>query len=78
MSTNIYLTTIFLAFGTLFGVFALRYFSNVLKARELSAAQNDYRALTEQAMSALATLQSELADTRARLTKVENILKEVE
>ncbi|MEI9932000.1 MAG: hypothetical protein WDM89_16040, partial [Rhizomicrobium sp.] len=85
MSSFIFVTTLTFLFGTIVVVFAMRYVSLVLQAREQAAQAQDYRKLASDAVTAqsgnaatLAAIQSELAEIKTRMTSVEKILKEVE
>ncbi len=85
MSATIYLTTICLPLLTILLVFGMRYLSAVLQARARLANDEAYRLLAEKAVAsqaatatALASIDSTLADLRTRLVAVEKVLKEVE
>ena len=85
MSANLYLLSLCIPFGTILLVFGMRYFSAVQQARARLANDGAYRQIAEKAAAAqsetataLSSIQTSLADVRARLTAVEKILKEVE
>jgi hypothetical protein len=63
----------------------MRYFSAVQQAKARLANDDAYRQVAEKAVATqsenattLASIQSALADVRARLTAIEKVLKEVE
>ena len=70
MEEHVYLITLGAVFGTVIVVFGMRAFASVQQAKLHSAAQ------TETA-TALAAIQSTLADMQARLASVEKMLKDV-
>jgi hypothetical protein len=70
MEEHVYLITLAAVFGTVIAVFGMRAFASVQQAKLRSAAQ------TETA-TALAAIQSTLADIQARLASVEKMLKDV-
>jgi hypothetical protein len=85
MSTSIYLLSLCLPLGTLLLIFGMRYFSAVQQAKARLANDDAYRQVAEKAVAtqsenatALASIQSALADVRTRLTAIEKVLKEVE
>ena len=85
MSEPIYLTSICLPLLTILLVFGMRYLSAVLQARARLANDDAYRLLAEKAAAsqaatatALASIDSTLADLKTRLVAVEKVLKEVE
>ena len=85
MSETVYFLTLGLVLGTVLIVFGMRAWSAVQQARLRTAGDDGYRRLAEQAAagqsgsaSALTSLQADVADVRARLAAIENILKAVE
>jgi hypothetical protein len=85
MSTNIYLITIGLFFGTVLAVFAMRALSAAYAARARIASDQAYQALAERAVAAqvetqaaLGAIQADVARLAAGLAAVESILKQVE
>ena len=85
MSTPVYLASICIMFGTILGVFGLKYWSAARQARTQSEIQDAFRKLAADAVTAqsgnaatLSAIQSELAEIKTRMTSVEKILKEVE
>ena len=85
MSEHIYLLTICIFFGTILLVFGMRYLSAAQQAKARLANEGAYKRIAEEAVTAqtqngtaLASIQTTLADVRTRLTSIEKILKEVE
>lgn len=85
MSTNIYLITMALLFGTILLVFGMKYFSAVFAARAKLSHDEAYKALAEKALAvqsdnqaSLSVIRSDLARLAASLASVETILKQVE
>lgn len=84
MSTTVFLITAFSMFGTILGVFAMKYWSDAHQARSKAAATEAYQDLAQKAVTtqgqialSLSTVQSDLAQIGARLASVEKVLKEV-
>ena len=78
-------TVIGLLFGTIFTVFAMKYFSAAYAARTRVKSDEAYRELAQRAALAqsesaasLAAMKTELAAISERLSSVEKILKAVE
>ena len=85
MSTEVFLTTLSLIFGTILLVFAMKYFSTVLAARAKLANDDSLRTLAQQAVAAqsenratLSSMRDEIAKLSASLAAVEKILRQVE
>ena len=85
MSPTIYILTLGLFFGTIVGVFAMKYASAAYAARARLANDTAYQTLLEktaatqtETQAALAAIQAELAKVSASLAGVEKILKQVE
>ena len=85
MTTTLYLLTLVLPLATILIVFGARYYAAVEQAKARLANDNAYRQLAEGASAAqariatsLAAIEPNLADVRARVTAIENILKAVE
>jgi predicted negative regulator of RcsB-dependent stress response len=85
MSESLYLLSICLVLGTILLVFGMRAFSAVQQAKVRNASDAAYRQIAEKAVAsasenttALASIQTSLADVRTRLTTIEKVLKEVE
>ena len=85
MSETIYLLTLSLPLATILLVFGMRAFAAVQQAKARLANDEAYRQLAEKAAfaqtaaaSALASIDANLADVKARLAAVEKVLKEVE
>jgi predicted negative regulator of RcsB-dependent stress response len=85
MSEHLYLLSICLVLGTILLVFGMRAFSAIQQAKVRNASDAAYRQVAEKALAtasenttALASIQTALADVRTRLTAIEKVLKEVE
>ena len=86
MSTNtIYFITLGVMFGTIIIVFGIRFLQASALAGADAAHTDAYRKLASDAVTAqagnaatLSAIQSELAEIKARMAKVETILKTVE
>jgi hypothetical protein len=85
MSTSVYFLTMAVMFGTIIGIFGMKYGSAAYAARARLANDTAYQALAEKSVTAqaetqasLVTLQAELSKTAASLAAVEKILKQVE
>ncbi|MES2319084.1 MAG: hypothetical protein V4631_16530 [Pseudomonadota bacterium] len=85
MSETIYLLTLSLPLATILLVFGMRAFAAVQQAKARLANDEAYRQLAEKAAAAqaaaataLASIDANLADVKARLAAVEKVLKEVE
>jgi hypothetical protein len=85
MTAIYYLLTLCLPLATILIVFGMRYLSAVQQARARLANDDAYRQIAEKAATAesatataLSAIQAALADTGARLTAIEKILKDVE
>lgn len=78
MSTPVYFVTLSLFMGTVVIIFAMRYFSSLTQAKARIAQEHSYREMAEQASTAQAETASMLEDLKARVTRIETILKEVE
>jgi hypothetical protein len=85
MSENLYLLTICLPLGTILLIFGMRYFSAVQQAKARLANDEAYRQIAAKAAAAqaetataLASIDTTLADVKSRLTALEKILKQVE
>jgi hypothetical protein len=84
MSEPIYLVTIFAFLGTVVILGALRYMSNLARARAQMAETEAYRVLAERAVAAnqhqtdaIAALRADLTAVRNSLSGIEKILKDV-
>ena len=78
MSTFVFLTTVVIVFGTILGVFAMRYLAQARQSANDIAREEAYRTLAEKSANALAGAQAELAEMKTRLASVETLLKTVE
>jgi hypothetical protein len=85
MSEHVYFISLGLFFGTILGVFGLKYLSAAYQAHARMAGDDAYRTLAEksaatqsEAAASLSLIQGELSDIKLRLIAVENILKAVE
>lgn len=85
MSEFVYFTTICLVLGTILLIFGMKYFSAIQQARARRAGDEAYRDIAAKAVSAqdetlaaLAAVNANLADLKARVATVEKILREVE
>jgi phage shock protein A len=85
MSEHLYLLTMLVFLGTILIIFALKYGSAAYQARARSATEAAYRELAQSALttqsetaSAIAAMQSELAQIATRLAAVVKILQDVE
>jgi hypothetical protein len=85
MSPAIYILSMGLMFGTIAGVFAMKYGSAAYAARARLANDTAYQSLVEklataqtESQAALAAIQAELTKVTASLAGVEKILKQVE
>ncbi|QNM96015.1 hypothetical protein [Chitinimonas koreensis] len=85
MDVSIYLLTICLPLLTVLLVFGMRYLSAVQQAKLRFGHDEAHRQLAEQALAAqretaavVASIDANLADVRARLLAIEQILKAVE
>ncbi len=85
MADETFLFTIFLLAALIASVFAMRMISTIVQAKAKTTEQQNYRDLAERAVAALEqqtgtinALRSELSATRATLSNVEKILKQVE
>jgi predicted negative regulator of RcsB-dependent stress response len=85
MSQSLFLLSICLVLGTILLVFGMRAFSAIQQAKVRNASDAAYRQIAEKAVAsasenttALASIQTALADVRTRLTAIEKVLKEVE
>ena len=85
MSEHVYFITIALPLGTALIIFAMRYYAAIQQARARLANEDAYRQTAEKAASAqaetataLASIQTSLADAAGRLTAIEKVLKAVE
>ncbi|MFL6660424.1 MAG: hypothetical protein ACJ8GW_20220 [Massilia sp.] len=85
MAVSTYFLTLCLPLLTFLLIFGMRYTSAVLQARARFGHDEAYRALAEKAVAsqaeaatALAAMNTNLADLKARLATVEKVLKEVE
>ena len=74
-----------LGFAVILIVFGMKYFSAGRQARLRFVSEGAYRELAEKAVavqsasaSSLATVQSDLADVRAKLAAIEKVLQQVE
>ena len=85
MPEHLYLLSISIPFATILLVFGMRYYSAMQQAKARLANDDAYRQIAEKSVatqsetaSTLASVQSALADVRARMAAIEKILKEVE
>ena len=85
MSPSLFLLSICLVLGTILLVFGMRAFSAIQQAKVRNASDAAYRQIAEKAAAsasenttALASIQTALADVRTRLTAIEKVLKGVE
>ncbi|OYU69607.1 MAG: hypothetical protein CFE28_06095 [Alphaproteobacteria bacterium PA2] len=78
MSTPVYFLTLSLFMGTVVIIFAMRYFSSLAQARARIAQELSYREMAEQSSAAQAEAATTLGDLKARIARIEAILKEVE
>lgn len=85
MSATIYLLTLCLPLATLLLIFGMRTLSAVLQARARLANDDAYRQLAEKAAAsqaatatALAAIEANLVELKARVAGVEKVLKEVD
>ncbi|MEO8672412.1 MAG: hypothetical protein ABI411_13935 [Tahibacter sp.] len=85
MSTQVYVLTLALFFGTILMVFWMKYFSAASAVRARIASDDAYRSLAEQAVAAqsenqasLSAIRAELSSVATRVAAVEKILKQVE
>ncbi|MFY8094449.1 MAG: hypothetical protein ACOVN0_13315 [Niveispirillum sp.] len=85
MADDTYLYSIFWFVVLIVSVFAMRMISTIVQAKAKTTEQQNYRDLAERAVAALEqqtgtinALRSELSATRATLSNVEKILKQVE
>ncbi len=85
MSVPIYLTSMFVMFGTILAIFGFKYWSAAAVAGAQREAQDAYRKLAADAVTAqsgnaatLSAIQSELTELKTRMASVEKILKDVE
>ncbi len=84
MTNLFYILTLILPLATVLIVFAMRYRSAELQARARLANDDAYKRIAEEAIKAqaeaaasLSAIQSQLADMRAGLERVEKVLKDV-
>ncbi len=85
MSEPIYLTTLFMFFGTIIVIFAIRYHSATQQARARLAHDDAYRILAQQVAAAqadnartLLAIQASLVEVGARVATIEQVLKQVD
>jgi hypothetical protein len=85
MSEHIYLLTIYLPIAAIILIFGMRYFSAAMQAKARLVHEQSYRQIAEKSVAlqsetaaALASIQSALSDSAARLSSIEKILKAVE
>ena len=85
MTTQVFLTTLGLFFGTIVIVFAMKHVANVLSARARQSHEDYLRALAQKAVAAqsenqaaLTAIRDELARVGSSLAAVEKILRQVE
>jgi hypothetical protein len=78
MSAPVYFLTLSLMLGTVLAIFAMRYFSSLTQARSRIAQELSYREMAEQSTAAQAEAASTMEDLKARIARIEAILKEVE
>lgn len=85
MSEYVYFLTIGLPLATILLIFGMKYFSAAQQAKARLASDEAYRQIAAQAAAAqaetaktLASIDATLADLKARLSGVEQLLKEVE
>lgn len=84
MAEHVYLLTLILPLGTILAIFGMKYVSAAVQSWAVKAADQNYRALAEQAMTVqqenaatLAAMKEDLAKLSASMTSVETILKQV-
>ena len=84
MSDAVYLTSLFILFGTIFAIFAMKYGAAAIQARARASNDAAHRDLAEKAATAqsegataLSFIRTEVAEISARLTAVEKILRDV-
>ncbi len=82
--SSFFLITIF-GLAVILMVFGMKYFSAGRQARQRLAGEGAYHELAQRAVAAqsagatsLATVQSDLADVRAKLAAIEQVLRQVE
>ncbi len=85
MSPTIYFISMAALFGTVIIIFGIRFLQAAAVARADAAHTDAYRKLASDAVTAqagnavtLSAIQSELAEIKTRMTRVETILKAVE
>ncbi len=85
MSEHVYFISMGVLFGTILGVFGLKYISAAYQARARMAGDDAYKALAEKSAAAqsdaaasLTAIKGEVSEIALRLTAVEKILKAVE
>lgn len=85
MSEPLYILSISLIFGTILLIFGMKYYSAIRQARARILSEDAYReiatkstAAQSQTATALAAIQGEVSEIKARLAAVEKILKAVE
>jgi len=78
MSTSVYFLTLSLFVAMVLVIFAMRYYSSLMQARARLAQELSYREMAEQSSAAQAETASTLGDLKARVARIEAILKEVE
>ena len=84
MADYLYLLSVLALFGTILGVFGMKYYFTAQRARSEQAEEAAYQALAEkaaitqsEAVASLKSIQSTVLEISARLTTVEKILKDV-
>jgi hypothetical protein len=84
MSDHLYLLSIMSLFGSVVGIFGMKYYFTAQRTRSQQAEDAAYQALAEkaaiaqsEAVASLKSIQSTVLEISARLTTVEKILKDV-
>jgi hypothetical protein len=84
MSDHLYLLSILSLFGSVVGIFGMKYYFTAQRTRAQAAEDATYQALAEkaafaqsEAAAALKSIQGAVLEISARLTTVEKILKDV-
>ena len=85
MSEPIYILSISLVFGTIALIFGMKYYASIRQARTRVLSEDAYRDIAAKSAAALsgtatalAAIQGEVAEIKARMAAVEKILKAVE
>jgi hypothetical protein len=85
MSEHVYLISLCLFLSVPLLIFGMKYAADAYRARMRGLAEDAYRKLAADAVTAqagnaatLSAIQSELAESKTRLAAIEKILKEVE